>query len=140
MGNTIKELPQECKTFININEDSGEVIKSEANLSEQKKFTIDEHCPIPLEDTVKVLSNIPVKMEIEEDNAFPEEYNFLDMFGVNNIEELNIKNRWKNNDAITSIATPIGINELGKLIKLDIHEKYHGPHGLIAGATGSRKI
>ena len=25
------------------------------------------------------------------------------------------------------------------LLKLDLHEKYHGPHGLIAGMTGSGK-
>ena len=31
-------------------------------------------------------------------------------------------------------------DENGKIIKLDVHEKAHGPHGIIAGATGSRKI
>ena len=126
--------------FIKMNENMGEVIKSEEPITEQKKFVIDDYCKIPFENLVQTVSNIPIKMEIEEENAFPEEYSFLDMFNAKNIEELDIKNRWKNNDSITSIATPIGINELGKLIKLDIHEKYHGPHGLIAGSTGSRKI
>lgn len=140
MGNTVKELPQECKTFIKMNENNGEIIKSEAPATEQKRFTVDSYYQIPFDDVVQTVSNIPIKMEIEEENAFPEEYSFLDMFNVNNIDELDIKNRWKNNDTITSISTPIGINELGKLIKLDIHEKCHGPHGLIAGSTGSRKI
>ena len=140
MGNSIKELPQDCKTFIKMDESNGEIIKSEASIEEQKKFITNNHYQIPFDEIVQTVSNIPVKMEIEEENAFPEEYSFLDMFNVNNIDELNIKSRWQNNDAITSIATPIGINELGKLIKLDIHEKYHGPHGLIAGSTGSRKI
>ena len=140
MGNSIKELPQECKTFIKIDKNNGEIIKSESPTTEQKKFIINEHSQIPFDNVVQVVSNIPIKLDFEEENAFPEEYSFLDMFNVNSINELDIKNRWKNNDAITSISTPIGINEYGKLIKLDIHEKYHGPHGLIAGSTGSRKI
>lgn len=140
MGNTIRELPQECKTIIKMNENNGEIIKSEKPITEQKKFIINDYYKIPFDSLVQTVSNIPIKMEIEEENAFPEEYSFLDMFNAKNIDELDIKNRWKNNDAITSISTPIGINELGKLIKLDVHEKYHGPHGLIAGSTGSRKI
>ena len=140
IGNTIRELPQECKTFIKIDENDGEIIKSEAPESEQKSFTVNNHYQIPFDEIVQIVSNIQIKKKVEVENAFPEEYTFLDMFNVNNIEELDIRNRWKNNDAIISIAAPIGINELGKLIKLDIHEKAHGPHGLIAGSTGSREI
>ena len=140
MENKINELPQECKTFIKMDEGKGIVLKSEASAEEQKEFITDNHNPIPFDEVVQKISNIPIKVEIEEENAFPEEYSCLDMFNVSSIRELDIKNRWKNNDTITSIATPIGINELGKLIKLDIHEKAHGPHGLIAGSTGSRKI
>ena len=81
-----------------------------------------------------------MKIELEEENALPDEYSFMDMFHETKIERLDIKNRWKNNDTITSLATPTGINESGKIIKLDLHEKAHGPHGIIAGATGSRKI
>ena len=38
-----------------------------------------------------------------------------------------------------SLAVPIGVEKSGSLLKLDLHEKYHGPHGLIAGMTGSGK-
>ena len=33
----------------------------------------------------------------------------------------------------------VGVKDGGKPCFLDIHEKYHGPHGLIAGTTGSGK-
>ena len=61
------------------------------------------------------------------------------MFDVGNIEQLNIEQRWKNSDATMSLKTPIGIDYTGRKIYLDVHEKYHGPHGLIAGSTGSGK-
>ena len=31
------------------------------------------------------------------------------------------------------------MNTLGDKFMLDLHEKYHGPHGLVAGMTGSGK-
>jgi S-DNA-T family DNA segregation ATPase FtsK/SpoIIIE len=38
-----------------------------------------------------------------------------------------------------SLAVPIGRSLLGETMKIDLHEKGHGPHGLIAGMTGSGK-
>lgn len=46
---------------------------------------------------------------------------------------------WMNTDVITSLSVPIGMGEQGKVICLDTHEKQDGPHGLIAGMTGSGK-
>ena len=59
------------------------------------------------------------------------------MFGL--IEQLNIIERWKRNDSTLSLKAPIGIDGTGMYITLDVHEKFHGPHGLIAGSTGSGK-
>ena len=61
------------------------------------------------------------------------------MYKVGNIEQLNIRRRWDENDPTVSLRTPIGINESGTTFEIDLHEKYHGPHGLIAGSTGSGK-
>ena len=38
-----------------------------------------------------------------------------------------------------SLQAKIGIDPNGSPIYLDAHEKYHGPHGIIAGTTGSGK-
>jgi len=61
------------------------------------------------------------------------------MFDVGNVEQLNIINKWKENNIIKSLEAPVGIDEQGELFKLDLHEKAHGPHGLVAGMTGSGK-
>ena len=61
------------------------------------------------------------------------------MYDVGRIEQLNILQRWKENDSTLSLQAPIGIDSSGMPIVLDIHEKFHGPHGLIAGSTGSGK-
>ena len=55
------------------------------------------------------------------------------------VEQLNILNRWKYNDPTKSLQVPIGVDKNGDQFKLDLHEKFYGPHGLVAGMTGSGK-
>ena len=86
----------------------------------------------------RLLSNIKLKPE---NGMFklPSMITFLEMFKVGKIEYLNLIDRWMENDPTESLATPIGIDEKGEEFLLDLHEKYHGPHGLVAGMTGSGK-
>ncbi|MCL2354728.1 MAG: FtsK/SpoIIIE domain-containing protein [Oscillospiraceae bacterium] len=59
------------------------------------------------------------------------------MYGL--IEQLNSLERWRQNNAVLSLKAPLGIDSSGMPILLDVHEHAHGPHGLIAGTTGSGK-
>ena len=52
---------------------------------------------------------------------------------------MNIASHWNSNTSNKSLAAPIGIMAGGDRFYLDIHEKYHGCHGLVAGTTGSGK-
>src|SRR5690606_37582285 len=71
--------------------------------------------------------------------TLPTTLTFLEMFGVGKIEHLNALTRWRENDPTMTLETPIGVGTSGELFNLDLHEKFHGPHGLIAGMTGSGK-
>ncbi len=69
----------------------------------------------------------------------PSQYTFMEMFEVGKPEHLDLLRRWRENSAVDTLAAPIGIDADGYYINLDIHEKAHGPHGVIAGMTGSGK-
>lgn len=71
--------------------------------------------------------------------ALPGMVTFLEMFQVGNYEHLNIASRWREHNPVLSLKTPVGVNSDGGLFYLDLHEREHGPHGLIAGMTGSGK-
>ena len=73
----------------------------------------------------------------QQQQGFPSSFTFLDLFGCANVEQLQILKRWKKQAA--SLEALIGINEHGETISIDLHEHFHGPHGLIAGMTGSGK-
>lgn len=64
---------------------------------------------------------------------------FLDLFLVGRVAHLDIAQRWKKHDASRSLAVPVGIDSEGALVEIDLHERADGPHGLIAGTTGSGK-
>ena len=69
----------------------------------------------------------------------PSKVTFFSLFEVNKVEELRIEERWSRNRTSESMRAAIGLKTGGRRIYLDLHEKYHGPHGLIAGTTGSGK-
>ena len=133
------QLPNECKTFITFNENSGRIFESKLEEGNQREFNIHLPDEFLFDEISEKLSNIPIKYSISGKNNLPSVYPFMEMFDVGTIEQLNIQQRWMNNDSTISLKTPIGIDSTGRKIFLDLHEKYHGPHGLIAGSTGSGK-
>ncbi|MBR4454720.1 MAG: hypothetical protein IKS32_00685 [Solobacterium sp.] len=64
---------------------------------------------------------------------------FLDLYRADTVRSLNLLNRWKIGRTSESIRAWIGIGEDGEPVGLDLHERGNGPHGLIAGMTGSGK-
>ena len=135
----ILDLPNECQAFINLENNDGTMFENEISSNSQKKFIFDSSCTFFFEKIGKQLSNIPIKFSTTGKNALPDSYTFLEMYDAGKIEQLNILNRWKSKDSTKSLSAPIGIDSAGLPIVLDIHEKFHGPHGLIAGSTGSGK-
>lgn len=84
------------------------------------------------------ISNIRLDITNEK-YQLPKMITFLEMFKVSKVEHLNCHSRWIENNPIKSLKTEIGASPSGDMFYMDMHEKYHGPHGLIAGTTGSGK-
>lgn len=66
----------------------------------------------------------------------------ITLFELLNIIEpknLDLRQRWARSNVQKSLSAPLGVDAKGSVIALDLHEKAHGPHGLVAGTTGSGK-
>ncbi len=134
----VSACPNECKNFIHVNKDKCAIFNSILN-KEVQTFKID-YAPIDeLYNCSKELANIKVEIKTETESVLPEVYHFLEMYEVGKVEQLNSLERWKKSNPMLSLQTPVGIGKGSEIISLDLHEKYHGPHGLIAGTTGSGK-
>ncbi len=131
-------IPNECKTFISIGDKISGVFENELVSNKQKEFVADFDPTLNIYEYCKILANIPIDIA-KENRTLPNSLTFLEMYNVGMVEQLNILNRWKQNDPTKSLQVPVGLDKSRELFKLDLHEKAHGPHGLIAGMTGSGK-
>ncbi len=133
---TMKNIPSQSASFVEVSASGGSVSdKNENGASISFQPEIIKTSILPYSS---IIANIPIDT-LKDAQTLPTMVTFLEMYQVGKIEQLNILNRWQKNDPVVSLHTPIGINEEGKLFELDLHEKFQGPHGLIAGATGSGK-
>ncbi len=134
----IQTLPEQCKSFIKVNGVNGELSKNVIN-EQNQQFKIDLMGGINYNECYKVLSNIPIETSDNGSSKIPDRVGFLEMYDVGRVEQLNSLNRWQKSNPMETLATPVGYGKNNELQYIDLHEKYHGPHGLVAGMTGSGK-
>jgi len=91
-----------------------------------------------MEEFARSLSNYKVR-ELNVSTTIPDTLSFLDMYKLSRLEDLNMLHKWLENRTYESMKSLIGYKSGNQPLYLDIHEKYHGPHGLVAGTTGSGK-
>lgn len=135
---SMQNLPNVCNTFTYVMDSLSCIFEKELSRSKQHNFTAEYNPTIDMKLVSKELSNIPIA-SANALSVLPQSISFLEMYNVGKIEQLNILNRWKTSNPIATLQVPIGVHTNGDLFKLDLHEKFHGPHGLIAGSTGSGK-
>lgn len=134
----LNKLPSKCNNFISLGDNTSGVLKNSYEKQEQITFYDEINYAIDMMSITKKLSNIPIEFQ-EGNKQLPETITFLEMEKVGKVEQLNILNRWNMNDPTASLKAEVGVDEEGNFMYLDLHEKFHGPHGLIAGMTGSGK-
>ena len=133
-----RDLPKETKMVISAEEESSRIFNREDTTGRGISFIPDVIDETKLDDLVTQMANIELDVARQK-YSLPNMMTFLEMFRVSKIEHLNSLTRWKENNPTITLQTPIGVDTYGELFTLDLHEKFHGPHGLVAGMTGSGK-
>jgi DNA segregation ATPase FtsK/SpoIIIE, S-DNA-T family len=134
----LEMLPKECSHVVELDDKICKIYDKDDISGKHQPFTADIYYHGDPEEMAIELANIQLASSVEA-YTLPDMVTFLEMFGVGKVEHLNSLTKWKENNPTLTIETQIGVNQNGDPFKLDLHEKYHGPHGLIAGMTGSGK-
>ncbi len=137
-SNSLKNLPSRLEKFIVVESGQSGVYSRTFDNTNLGKFTAEYLNNYDINQLTLKIANIPLPVG-DGASLLPKTINFLELYNVGKIEHLNIISRWKTNTPMTSLNAPIGFQANNKQIGLDLHEKAHGPHGLIAGSTGSGK-
>lgn len=138
LTDSYENLPNECGYIIQNDEGFRGMYDIEEDIEARKQIRFDYISNAQLEAMARNLANIQVH-ETQSGGDIPTSLSFFDMYGVRRLEELNVLDKWRKNRTYDSMKAVIGQKAGGSSWYLDIHEKYHGPHGLIAGTTGSGK-
>lgn len=77
--------------------------------------------------------------EVNLESTLTKNISLYELLGIMSAYDLDLGKRWENSRIYESMAAPLGVNSAGETVCLDIHERFHGPHGLVAGTTGSGK-
>lgn len=133
-----ENVPKECRKLVDLRQ---KYLLVDLNKSDATDISLDVDVVDPgyLKASMSSLSRINLLMDSDKSFALPSMITFLEMYGVGKVEHLNPLSRWERNNPVKSLAVPIGVGTDGKLFTLDLHEKHQGPHGLVAGMTGSGK-
>ncbi|MEE0863276.1 MAG: type VII secretion protein EssC [Lachnospiraceae bacterium] len=134
----LRSLPKECTMVVELDGESGCLFDKNDISGKSMRFTPDINLTQnPLELSI-ALANTSLDTAAS-GFKLPDKITFLELFGVGKVEHLNALTRWKENDPTKSLEAAIGVDTYGETFMLDLHEKFHGPHGLVAGMTGSGK-
>lgn len=132
---SLSKLPKECDWFIELN-NSGGSMYSKANSGYRTAFSLDSFADY--ERFGRSMAPIRDRNALKK-SQLPTSVTFFQGYGITEVNEINLLQNWSSAQSHKSLATPIGTAENGKPFLFDIHEKAHGPHGLVAGTTGSGK-
>ena len=137
LARTHEALPKECSRIIDLSGAEEGVIYDRVQ-GTQTRFKPEQVQREQLQAAFAAL--VPLHdNEQANSSAIPGKVDFLESFGVRTARELEIWRSWNTQSTSRSIEANIGFRAGARPFLLDISDKAHGPHGLVAGTTGSGK-
>ncbi|GHU50699.1 type VII secretion protein EssC [Clostridia bacterium] len=130
-------LPARCGAVITLKEKTGElvnIVKNEKNI-----FTPDKDAA---RDDAEMGARRVAPLRIKSASAnfsLPRSITLCQMLDKPVLTEVDVLSNWRTRRTYDGMAVPIGVRTGGDAVCLDLHETGHGPHGLVAGTTGSGK-
>jgi len=131
-------VPQGCKELIYVEDETHGKLISCNDSTKEINFTYTTLSDAQISSATLKLAPIYCD-EINLDNQLTKNITLYEMFNILSAEDLDLEKRWQKSQIHQSMAAPIGVKVKNEIVYLDLHEKYHGPHGLVAGTTGSGK-
>lgn len=98
-----------------------------------------EHIPGDIAEQLALKLGCTYVDEVSLEENLTKSITLYELLDVMSADDLEISKRWEESEIYKSMAAPLGVKTGGEKVYLDLHEKFHGPHGLVAGTTGSGK-
>jgi DNA segregation ATPase FtsK/SpoIIIE, S-DNA-T family len=137
LSDRFRALPRDCEAAIKVDPVESFVTFLEARVS--RLFSPDGASREEAEQLATAMAPIRLRRPATA-RDIPETLSLLDLLGAQEVESLGVLDRWRRSEASgRSLAVPIGMRAGGEPLILDLHERVHGPNGLVAGMVGAGK-
>lgn len=134
-------IPKGCTEIIRLSESqsSGELLKCD-NGDLLTQFSYSHVADEVARTVAQKLGAISVE-EVSLESELTQSISMYQMLNIFSVDDLDLKKRWEQSEVYKSMAAPLGVKTKNEVVYLDISDKAsaHGPHGLVAGTTGSGK-
>ncbi|UHA72074.1 type VII secretion protein EssC [Paenibacillus sp. 481] len=155
-----EQLPNDCQIIIDVHaEDEARLIHTVMQELDPQRWSRDVGDPRASLST-GVEKVVPDSISVEEANRFarrlapievkkaaaeelPDVLTLMELLQLRNMEEWDAASKWNASRYPLTLPAVVGVRGGSKPVVLNIHDKIerkgHGPHGLVAGTTGSGK-
>ena len=137
-GETGPDIPLYCDTLIEMQDENRAKLISAKDGNNFHEFVYTDVTNQQMQDVSKILEPIYCQ-EISLESSLRKSISAFELFNIYSVDDIDLLNNWNKSEVWNTMAAPIGINSKNEIVTLNLHEKYHGPHGLVAGTTGSGK-
>jgi type VII secretion protein EssC, C-terminal domain len=131
------EIAQGCAYLISLADPYNGVIVDTSDRNKETKFVCAEIGQDLVDSLVTLLAPVYTE-EISLEGSLTRNITLFQLLNIFTVDDLDLKMRWNRSQVFKTMAAPIGVSKTG-IVSLDLHDKAHGPHGLVAGTTGSGK-
>ena len=138
LADSYEQLPSSCDFVIENSDRFHGVYATKEDQDTRVEVRFDRMELATAEDMAKQMSALRVN-QLESGSDIPSTLTFFEMLDIQRPEDLNVLDYWRKNRTYESMRAALGQKMGGQICYLDINEKHHGPHGLVAGTTGSGK-
>ena len=132
-----EQIPMGCDSIISIQDCQTAKIVETSDKSNTREFNYSEISNDFMKKFIDILSPVYTE-EISLEGSLTKNISLFELMNIFVVDDINLKERWNTSKVFKSMAAPIGVSKTG-VVSLDLHDKAHGPHGLVAGTTGSGK-
>lgn len=136
-GDTYADIGQGCDFVVDIKDAQNGLLVDTADKNKSHSFTYKTVTDDQAKSIVKLLAPVYTE-EISLEGTLVKNISLFKLLNILTIDDINLDANWHSSQVFKSMAAPIGVSKSG-IVSLDLHDKAHGPHGLVAGTTGSGK-
>lgn len=136
-GQTRADIPVGCDYVVQLSGGHRGVLINASKRSKTVPFVSSQISDTLAVRIVRTLAPVCTD-EVSLEGELTKNISMFKMLNILSVEDLDLKARWSASKVTKSMAAPVGVSKTG-IVMLDLHDKAHGPHGLVAGTTGSGK-